>query len=311
MFSFPKETAMKMKLQFAICLAAFVGAMLLVPSHSLCQEPAPDAEIRAASKKLTDAFNAGKAADLSAMFLAQGEVIDEQGNLFQGQKAVQELLTTFFEKFPGVKSETSIESIRLAGPVAIEEGVRTTVTQEGSVAQVQYTTIYSKLDQGWKVASIRDSALDSIASPGELLQPLEWLIGEWINEGADARVKLTYQWSEDGNFILGEVLVMKSEQPVMKSTQRICWDPRAGKPRSWTFDSDGGFAESVWTQIEDAWSVRSEAVLPNGETGSANVFITIGENGRYVMKGTNRIVGNIVEDDYEITVVKQPPTATK
>jgi hypothetical protein len=277
----------------------------------LCQEPALDAEIRVASKKLTDAFNAGKATDLSAMFLAQGEVIDEQGNLFQGQKAIQELLTTYFEKFPGVKSETSIESIRLAGPVAIEEGVRTTVTKEGSVAQVQYTTIYSKLDQGWKVASIRDSALDSISSPGELLQPLEWLVGEWINEGADAKVKITYRWSEDGNFILGDILVMRSEQPVMKSTQRICWDPLAGKPRSWTFDSDGGFAESVWTQIDDSWSVRSEAVLPNGETGSANVLITIGENGRYVMKGTNRIVGNLVEDDYEITVVKQPPTATK
>ena len=302
---------MKIKLQFAIHLATFLAGLLTIPSHLLCQEPAPDAEIRAASKKLTDAFNAGKAADVSAMFLSQGEVIDEQGNLFQGQKAVQELLTTYFEKFPGVKSEPTIESIRMAGPVAIEEGFRTTVTNDGGIAQVQYTIIYSKTDQGWKVASIRDTALNSVVSPGELLQPLEWLVGEWINEGADARVKLTYQWSEDGNFILGEILVMKSEQPVIKSTQRICWDPRASKPRSWTFDSDGGFTESVWTQIDNAWSVRSDAVLPNGETGSANVLITVGENGRYVMKGTNRIVGNIVEDDYEITVVKQPPAATK
>ncbi len=112
-------------------------------------------------------------------------------------------------------------------------------------------------------------------------------------------------------FILGEILVMKSDQVVMKSSQRIGWDALHGMPRSWTFDSDGGFAEATWTQIDDTWVVRSSATMPDGQTGSAILKIRNGEKGRYEMTGTNRIIGNVMEDDYQITVVKLPPAAGK
>lgn len=280
-----------------------------LPTLSLAQDPY--SEVRKASKSIITAFNAGKASDLAALFMSQGELVDEQGNLIQGQAAVKNLLDQYFSKFPGAKSETAIDSIRVLGPVAIEEGIRTTVTKDGALAEVQYTTIYSKTDAGWRVASIRDVAIVPESSPGEMLQSLEWIVGEWVNEGTDARVQLSYKWSEDGNFILGEISIAKEDQTIMKSSQRIGWDPITGNPRSWMFDSDGGFAETAWTPIGESWSLRSHAVMPNGETGTANVLISVGENGRYVMKGTNRIIGNQVEDDYEITIVKQPPAASK
>jgi uncharacterized protein (TIGR02246 family) len=278
---------------------------------SFAQEAAGESEIRATSKKIAESFNAGKASDVAALFLSQCELTDEQGTVYRGRTAVKELLTKYFEKYPGVKMETDIDSIRLTGPVAIEEGIRTTRTKEGVTAQVQYMAVYSKSEQGWQLASIRDTAIVAVPTSGDQLQPLDWLVGDWINEGADARVKLSYKWSEDGNFILGEIVVSKNEQDVMKSSHRIGWDPISGKPRSWTFDSDGGFAESTWTQVENAWSIRSTAVMPNGESGSANLTISRGAEGRYVMKGTNRIVGNVLEDDFEIIVVKQPPSPTK
>jgi uncharacterized protein (TIGR02246 family) len=266
------------------------------------------AEVRIESKKLTDAFNAGKASDVAAMFLSKGELIDEQGNVYQGQAAIKELLTKFFEKFPETQVSSEIESVRIVGPVAVEEGIRTTTSKGGDVAQVRYITVFAKSEQSWRIVSVRDYAEEVVPTAGDLLAPLEWLVGDWINEGADARVKITYKWSEDRNFILGDFLVTKEDQTVMKSTQRIGWDPILGKPRSWMFDSDGGFAESTWTQTDDAWIVRSNAVMPDGLTGAAIVTIKIGDNGRYVMSGTNRVVGNSVQDDYEITIVKQPPT---
>jgi hypothetical protein len=51
--------------------------------------------------------------------------------------------------------------------------------------------------------------------------------------------------------------------------------------------------------------------MPDGQTGSAILKIVNEGNGRYVMAGSNRIIGNVLEDDYQVTVVKKPPTAAK
>lgn len=275
------------------------------------QEDPAATEIRKDWDKLTAAFSGGKADEVAAMFLAKGELIDEQGTVYQGQKDIKELLTAFFAKFPGSQMKNEIESIRVLGTIAIQEGRRITTAKDGTSATIRYTSVLAKTDQGWRIASLRDVGDESAPTPGDLLKPISWLVGEWINEGADARVKISYKWSEDKNFILGEISVTKSDQVVMKTSQRIGWDALLGAPRSWNFDSDGGFAEATWTQVEGAWLVRSSAVMPDGQTGSAIVKISNEENGRYMMTGTNRIIGNAIEDDFQITVVKLPPAAAK
>ena len=277
------------------------------------QEVPGTAEVQKNMLNLVNAFNSEKVDDLAAMFLPEGELIDEQGTVYKGQEAIKDLLKNFFAKFPGTQMEVLVDSVRLVGPVAIQEGTRLTSSKDGSNASVRFVSVMLKSDKGWRIASIHDFADETApeVSPGEFLNPLDWLIGDWINEGTDARVKISYKRSEDNNFILGDISVNRNDQSVMKSTQRIGWDPRLGKPRSWTFDSDGGFAEATWTDTEAGWVVQSTAVTPDGLTGSANVTITIGENGRYVMSGKNRLVGNSQEPDYEITVVKKPPAVGK
>ncbi len=302
-----------MQCRAKILIGAVACLLCLAVSSSIayCQDDPTTAEISAVSEKLAAAFNAGKADEVAAMFLAKGELIDEEGTVYQGQTEIKDLLATFFEKFPGTQMKNDVESVRLVGPVAIEDGTRITTAKDGSTARIRYVSVFTKTEQGWRIASVRDFPDETLPTSGELLQPLEWLVGDWINEGADARVKISYRWSEDKNFILGDISVAKNDQVVMKSSQRIGWDPLLGKARSWLFDSDGGFAEGTWTQVGDTWVVRSSAVMPDGQTGSANLTIAPGENGRFVMSGTNRIVGDSLEDDYEITVVKQPPTAGK
>ncbi len=297
----------------------FLGVAVLACCNAMfsasvsAQEEPGTAEIQKNMVILANAFNSEKVDDLAAMFLPEGELIDEQGTVYKGQDAIKELLKNFFAKFPGTQMEVLVDSTRLVGPVAIQEGTRFTTSKDGSNASVRFVSVMLKSDKGWKIASIRDFADESApdVSPGELLKPLDWLIGDWINEGTDARVNISYKWSDDNNFILGDIVVNRNDQSVMKSTQRIGWDPRLGKPRSWTFDSDGGFAEATWTDTEAGWVVQSTAVMPDGLTGSANVTIAIGENGRYVMSGKNRLIGNSQEPDYEITVVKKPPAVGK
>jgi uncharacterized protein (TIGR02246 family) len=269
------------------------------------------AEIRRDSEKMIAAFSNGNADEVAGMFLVKGELVDETGTVYQGQQAVRELVAAFMAKFPGSMMKNEIESIRIVGPVAIQEGRRVTTAKDGSVATIRYVCVLSKTDQGWRIASLRDFGDESPSSPGDFLKPLAWMIGDWMNEGADARVNIAYRWSDDKNFILGDILVMKNAQVIMKSSQRIGWDALHGTPRSWTFDSDGGFAEATWTAVDDTWVLRSSATMPDGQTGSAILKITNGEKGRYVMTGMNRIVGNAMEEDFQVTVVRLPPAASQ
>src|SRR5205807_2030072 len=139
-----------------------------------------------ASEQLVKAFNAGKPDELAAMFLPKGELIDEQGIVYQGQAAIKDLLTKYFGKFPGAKLSLEVDSIRVIGPVAFEEGTRLTTTKdEKGQAQVRYTLIRTKLGNSWPIVSLRDFSDDSDLTPHERLQSLAWLVGDWVNEGND------------------------------------------------------------------------------------------------------------------------------
>jgi uncharacterized protein (TIGR02246 family) len=295
-------------------ILAMTTCVLFAPVASplVCgQQDSALAQIQSDTEKMAAAFSSGKAEEVAGMFLANGELIDEAGTVYQGQEEIANLLTAFFAKFPGSQMRIDIESTRILGTVAIQEANRITTAKDGSTSSMRYHCVFSKTDQGWRIASLRDLGDEASASPGQLLKPLAWLIGDWVNEGADARVKIQYRWSEDENFILGDIVVTKNDQVLMKSSQRIGWDPVHGAPRSWTFDSDGGFAEARWNLVDNTWVILSSATVPDGQLGTAILKITPGENGRFVMAGTNRIVGGVIEDDYEISVVKQPPTAGK
>lgn len=310
-----------------VCCAVACGAVLLFVSSPAAQNapggPAATATakpqnetdiaaIRAADERLVKAYNAGRAEDVAALFHPQAEFTDEEGNTYQGRAAIQELLGKYFTKFPGVKLTVAVDSIRVMGPVAIEDGVRTTVTKDETAgAHILYTAVRTKVGNEWLIVSLQDAADDSGLTPHDLLEPLGFLVGDWVNEGNDAVVRISYQWSEDKNFLLGNYHVTRGGQVVMHSTQRIGWDPLAGKVRSWMFDSDGGYGEGHWTKVGDSWVVKSTAVLPDGQTGSATVTMTPEGKDRFVLRGTDRFAGDDRADDFEHVITRQPPKPAK
>jgi uncharacterized protein (TIGR02246 family) len=270
------------------------------------------AAIRKAAEHAVAVFNTGKADELAALFLPQGELIDEQGVIHRGRQEIGQLATAFFAKFPGTKLSQKIESIRIVGPVAIEEGTRTMTAAEGSTkSQFRYIAVWAKSDAGWKLASSREFVDDPVPTPHEYLQPVAWLVGDWINEGADGRVAITFRWSEDKNYLLGEFEMKSADGTPRKSTQRIGWDAAAGKIRSWLFDSDGGFAEAYWTVLEDGIVIKSSSVNPDGTTANATLDITQKDKDHFLFEGSDRIVGDSLEDDFAITITRRPPAAGK
>jgi uncharacterized protein (TIGR02246 family) len=308
---------MRSRILFAFALAALAAAAWLAPSAN-CQEtraPADPAaaEIRASAAQMVKSFEAAKPAELAALFSPQGELIDEEGTVYQGPKEITELFTKFFERFPGAKLALEIESIRSVGPnLAIEEGTRyiAAKAKEGEgKAQLRYTAVRTKVDGKWLIASIREFNADPLPTPHERLEPLAWMVGDWVNEGTDGTAKLSWRWSEDQNFLLGDIQLTVAGKPAMASTQRIGWDPLAGKVRSWLFDADGGFAEGQWTQVDDGWVIKSATTNPDGSTGSATITVTAKDKDHFTMKGTERIVGEFREPDFELAIARQPRVA--
>ena len=93
----------------------------------------------------------------------------------------------------------------------------------------------------------------------------------------------------------------------MRVSQRIGWDPVANCIRSWVFDSEGGFGQSVWTRDGDTWIIKATGVRPDGKTGSAtNLLVRAGKDA-YVWRSTDRIVGDEVRAPIEVKVVRKPP----
>src|SRR5262249_44344843 len=104
-----------------------------------------------------------------------------------------------------------------------------------------------------------------------------------------------------------EFKVKINGENAMQVSQRIGWDPIAKQIRSWVFDSEGGFGESLWSRDGDSWVIKATGVRPDGKTASAtNVLVPAGKDG-YVVRARDRMVGDEVSPPTEFKVVRKPP----
>ena len=255
------------------------------------------------------AFNAGDAAALAGMFIEDGELVDENGTVTETRGEIEALFKRFFERFPKATLEMEVTDARMLGDeVVIEEGVRRITADQGAAAaQVRYVAVRSKEADRWPLVSYREFADDPIPTAAEMLAPLDWLVGEWVDESPEGNTRIAYQWSDDGNFLVGEYNLSVAGQPASRSTQRIGWDPVEGCLRSWTFDSDGGFSEGEWLATDEGWLVKSEAILPDGTTGAATIVIQPTDGDHFVVECTDRIIGGAEEPDFRLVIARKPP----
>jgi uncharacterized protein (TIGR02246 family) len=291
-------------------MAALLLAVALHP-QAIAQEtalaPLEEAVVRE-SEATVKAFNAGDAAALGRMFLDTGELVDEAGAVHTGQAAITELFTGFFGKYPKATLEMLVDSARpVGGTLAVEEGQRRITTAAGETAQVRYVAVRSKQDDRWPIASYREFAADPLPTPREALQGAAWIVGDWVDESPEGRTEISFRWSDDGNFLIGDYVMSAAGAGESRSTQRIGWDPASGQVRSWTFDDDGGFTEGRWERTDEGWAVASQATMPDGSTGSATLTISVKDADHFVVRGTDRIVGDVAEPDFEMTITRKPP----
>lgn len=293
-------------------LAVSILHALVHAGEAKSPEAKPDEDaIRAAVESYVAAYNRGDGKAVADHWADRAEWVSPSGQRFQGRQAIQQAMEAMFAENKEVKIEVIDPVVRLLTPeVALEEGT-VRVIQPGEVPDdAKYIAIHSKKNGQWKLESVRETSLPDAAPSHLQVKQLEWLVGEWVDESPNTVVEHRCWWSEDGHFLLGRFVVQWEGGPAMKGDLRIGWDPLARQIKSWIFDSEGGFAEGMWTKVGDRWVVKSTGVRPDGSTASAtNTYTPLGRD-QYQFTSVDRILGGQLEPDQTVKIVRKPPRPT-
>lgn len=302
-----------------IVVAALVASAILFakdPDPRAARPAPPTADDEAIIRKNVEAFakayNAGDANGVAALFANEAQLIDDTGATTQGRSEIQKLFAGIFADAPKSHIDVTIESIRFIGnALAVETGL-TRVLREPSAdpESNRYTVMHVKTKGGqWLMALARDTE-GTEPDHHERLKALEWLVGEWADEGPDSVVLTNCTWSEDKKFLLQDIHVQIAGRPAMRVSQRIGWDPLAKQIRSWVFDSQGGFGEGRWTRDGNGWIVKATGTRSDGSTASATNTIVPLSKDSYTWRSTDRVAGDEIETPVDVTVVRKPPAPT-
>jgi uncharacterized protein (TIGR02246 family) len=284
---------------------ASAGAATAAPAGRSDDEKA----IRATIDAFAQAFQKGDAQAIAQLFTEDGEAVDPDGGTIQGREALQEHYAARFAAGPGDKLETTIEAIKILAPGVARETGRTQVTPSdgGTPVTSRYTALHVKRDGRWLVASVRELP-DHALSYYEHLKELEWLVGDWVEETADAVVLTSVAWTDDKNFLLRSFDVRVKGKPALTGTQRIGWDPLTKQIKSWVFDSHGGYGDGLWMRSGDQWVIKATGVRPDGRIATATQVLTYLNKDSLRWKSIDRTLGSeIAHDIDEIVMVRKPP----
>lgn len=254
-----------------------------------------------------DAYNAHDAETIASLFTENGELIIEESPII-GRDAIRDAFKAHFAGYPESSIRTEIDQIRFPSPtVAIEEG-RTFASRVAGEPAIErrYVIVHSRNGDDWAISSIREESAEPL-TPGEALEELAWLVGDWVDESDDATVETSCRWSDDGNWLLQDYRIHLHGGPAMSGTQRIGWDALRRQVRSWSFDSLGGFIEGVWEFDGERWTAQLSGVSNDGVVGSGTRVVTPLGPDAYLLQSFHRVFDGEALPDSEVTVVRRPP----
>ena len=150
---------------------------------------------------------------------------------------------------------------------------------------------------------------DASATHAEQESPLgdlDWMVGQWIDEGEDVTITTSCSWTKNGKFLTRSFRVVTDDEVTLEGTQVVGWDPIERRIRSWTFDSEGGFGEGRWIRDDSRWLVKTSYVLASGERASALNVFTYVDPDTFRWQSIDREIGGELQPSIpEVTVVRR------
>ncbi len=179
--------------------AAKASAKLFPPkiaSNAGTSAAAEGGPIQDLAAGLVKAFNHGDAKAFAASFTANGEYIDETGTAFHGRRAIEEEFTKLFAANPGTRIHVHFDAPRViaGGVVAADGQTRFTHAAGEPPAAGRCSIVCAKEGNQWLIASLREvEPVTHHATHHEQVSQLEWLVGDWIDEGSKYHVHFSCQ----------------------------------------------------------------------------------------------------------------------
>jgi uncharacterized protein (TIGR02246 family) len=263
-------------------------------------------------KAFTEAFNRRDVKAILKLFADDCVLTEHNGTTTTGLKELEAELNDTFKEDPDGKISVSVESLQVVTPdVIIEEG-KTTYYPDGKTltAETDYQVTHVKKGGQW-LMSRAISFNRVVLSPYDQLRELEWLVGDWVDEGDDAVVEYSYRWDTSKTFLLNDFSVRVRGKKAMTGTQRIGRDPLTKQLKSWVFDSEGGYAESQWSAVDDGWVMTAKGVRADGKVITVTNQLTQLSKDRFQFDSADRIVGEERMPNFRSIAVRKPPEVKK
>jgi uncharacterized protein (TIGR02246 family) len=280
---------------------------LPAPASAAVAKPADvDKTIREAAQRYVDAFNAGDAKAVAALWAEDGDYVDEAGERTRGRAAIQAKYTEFLAANAGAKLNVTLDAVQqIAADTAIEDG-HSTLTLPGQkqpASSGRYTVVHVKRDGKWQIASVRDLPGEPAAA-GEPLADLDWMIGTWHAEHLGAEMEITCRWLADKSFVELTYARREGDKLTPTATQIFGRDPRSGQMATWMFSADKGYAQGVLVPHDTGWAMEFEGATADG-TPTAAVNLLSRVNDALVWKSTQRMIGGEALPDTNEVVLKR------
>ncbi|MCI0681959.1 MAG: nuclear transport factor 2 family protein [Gemmataceae bacterium] len=263
-------------------------------------------------RAFTDAFNRRDVMALLKLFAEDCELTESDGTTLHGLTELEEALKDSFEADPDSRISVSVDSLRMVTPdVVLEEG-KTTFFPDGKTltAETDYQATHVKKGDRWLMSRVR-SFNRVVLSPYDHLRDLEWLVGDWVDEGPDSLVEASYRWDANKAFLLQDFSIRIKGENVLSGTQRIGRDPLSNHIKAWVFDSEGGYAESLWSNVDDTWVIKMKGVRSDGTVVMSTNQLTQLAKDRILFESVDRLVGEERMPSLSVIVVRKPPQAKR
>jgi uncharacterized protein (TIGR02246 family) len=274
-------------------------------------EPESDqrAEIENRVPSYVAAYNAKDAQALSAHWTPDGVFIDRaSGQRIVGRSSLEKAFQAEFQSQPQGRLDVAVESIEFVSPsVAIEHGTSTLSHPDGEPIVTSYSAVHVRRDGQWLIDRVSERENLTPPSQYENLKELEWMIGDWTDQAGEGVVSTECHWARNNNFIVRSFTVLVAGGVDMAGMQIIGWDPAKKQIRSWTFDSDGGFNQGVWSQVDESWIVQTNATLPDGTKGSSTSLLKPLNKNSYTWQQVDRVVGGQPLPSLQEVVIEREP----
>lgn len=247
-----------------------------------------ESAIKSQSADYAKAYNNRDAKALARFFAEDVEYTDENGELTEGRKGIEELLQDNFAQNQGATIDIEVDSVMALAPDVIEEkGVTTVTSPSGEQRSSAYSAIHVKKDGQWLIARLFESPVPD-PTPAARLSELAWMVGSWKDKGGDSTVETEVNWARGGNFLTRTFKVSQGDEVTLEGWEIIGWDPVQQRIRSWIFDGEGGYGEAFWTRDGNRWLVKQSRVAADGSESSAEQTITYLDQDHFNFESANR-----------------------